>query len=609
MIACTSVFLIDYHHKADMLFDEQDIARGILQTEMLTRPLNQITVTNDTPITGIAVYNDKNKLIHESGTIPVQSFDTLAKLPIQKRMSNKKYLNFALKIQNYRITAQIDIEKTKNASDNYLTQLFLITMISLFLFLLLSAWIVRKILLQPLIKITQQIIAAQRSPDSASKYLITDIRDDELGALALETNKLLQTSEQHYKLLSDEIAQIHQIDPLTKIPSRNYFIQLAQKAIADNNIIANIQLHDLAALYNTLQEDELAIFHKMIVKRIRDFFPTAIQLGRIAELEYSILLPNINETQLKQSLISFNQPYIINDNVAISPVCQLGFSTYPHDHTNTEKLLKYARIAAEHAYKCTMPVVQFKASLDTSHEENKKLILQINQALENSSFHLAYQPQYSLPDRKLIGCEALVRWQDISPTKFIPLIEQSGLMPRFCQWLLKETLLNNPLSIKQAINIPGTQVNQHLVDTLMTLCKDPSLITLELTETELLADLDESRKLLQQLSDFGFKIAVDDFGTGYSSLAYIKMLPIDILKIDRSFIQSIDTNRHNQIIVRSIIDMGHNLDISILAEGIETQAELDILVALNCDAVQGYFTSKPVSLEEIKQLSEVTYAQ
>jgi len=244
---------------------------------------------------------------------------------------------------------------------------------------------------------------------------------------------------------------------------------------------------------------------------------------------------------------------------------------------------------------------------------------ELRRAIEGDQFELHYQPQLSFETGSIVGVEALVRWRHperglISPGDFIPLAESSGLIIAIGDWVLneacKQIILWQKLGlppIKVGINVSVQQFGPgKLVDRVAAALEEtqlkPDLLKLEITESLLMEDIEQSIKTMNQLRDLGVHLAIDDFGTGYSSLAYLKRFPISELKIDQAFVRELSPDSEDAAIVRAIISLGHNLGLSVIAEGVETAEQYGFLKESNCDEMQGYFFSKPVPPQNIVDL-------
>ena len=243
----------------------------------------------------------------------------------------------------------------------------------------------------------------------------------------------------------------------------------------------------------------------------------------------------------------------------------------------------------------------------------------LHQAIEKNQLELYYQPKVNLKTGKFVSAEALLRWNHpkfgiITPNKIIPLAETTGLMDKIGKWVLRQSC--NQIKIwhqgkfdflKIAINLSGHQFKQsdlfhQLTQLLFELNINPEFLELELTEQVLVEGVKPNIQKLNMIKNLGIKISLDDFGTGYSSLGYLHQFPFDVLKIDRCFIQNINQNAKNAVITKSIIDMAHQLDLTVVAEGVETQAELEFLIANKCDEVQGYLFARALPVRDFEKL-------
>jgi EAL domain-containing protein (putative c-di-GMP-specific phosphodiesterase class I) len=239
---------------------------------------------------------------------------------------------------------------------------------------------------------------------------------------------------------------------------------------------------------------------------------------------------------------------------------------------------------------------------------------QLRMALESRELTLFFQPQIQIPTQKIIGVEALLRWQHpemgmVSPAAFIPIAEETGLIVAIGEWVLKEACqqhlawVEQGVSIRMAVNISAVQFQQRgfctLVKQIIEECGiDPQYLELELTESVVMTNAEHTVQTLTELRGLGVKLAVDDFGTGYSSLSYLRKFPLDRIKIDQSFITSIGSTPANQAIVRAILALGNSLGLEVIAEGVENIADLDCLIAQECNEVQGYYFAKPLPPED-----------
>ena len=344
--------------------------------------------------------------------------------------------------------------------------------------------------------------------------------------------------------------------------------------------------------------------------------------------ELSNLPSNPSVTSLKNNSIQFSKilvdafssPFFTHTQEIICPII-LGIALYPLHGTNLDQLLQCARKAKDSIKNQGGNLYQFyHPSLEKNTFVNVlDLERDLRHALERNEFVVYYQPQINAHTRQIVCAEALVRWDHpdkgrISPYIFIPIAEAMGLIQGIGEWVLEKSCEQLKSwhklgldSIRIAVNLSARQFNQvnlgqWLTDLFQKNGIDPSKIELELTESTLVDDIPRSIEQLHQLKSVGIKVAMDDFGTGYSSLSYLQQFPFDILKIDQCFIQKIDQNPKNAAIAQAIITMAHQLNLRVVAEGVETTEELTFVHENNCDEIQGYFFSEPITSEEFTQL-------
>ena len=259
----------------------------------------------------------------------------------------------------------------------------------------------------------------------------------------------------------------------------------------------------------------------------------------------------------------------------------------------------------------------YSSKLNEESAEKMKIESKLRHALENNSLELHYQPQVNLSTGEISGVEALLRWDDpdlgkIAPDVFIPIAEEFGLIVKISEWVINEACrqaqqwtTRYKLPITMSINISAVHFNNQsleimIASALKTTGLDPRRLELELTETSILQDLSQATETLETFKSMGLKLALDDFGTGYSSLSYLMKLPFDKLKIDQSFIRNLKTETKGTAIVAAIISMSHSLGLSVIAEGVEREEHMQILMQMRCDHVQGYYVSRPLTADKFE---------
>jgi EAL domain-containing protein (putative c-di-GMP-specific phosphodiesterase class I) len=294
----------------------------------------------------------------------------------------------------------------------------------------------------------------------------------------------------------------------------------------------------------------------------------------------------------------------------------IGISLWPDDDKSGEHLVKHAEMAMYHAKeggRCNFEYF----SVGRQQQELTRLNLEheLSLALDRNQFTLYYQPQIDAKTNKVVGVEALIRWIHpkqgfISPDTFIPIAEANGQIVPISDWVL-ETAIKTALSwqseldepIKMAVNISGIHFNESsfaysIIVLLERYQFAPQNLCLEITEGTLISDIEKPLAALQKLRSMGVQVAIDDFGTGYSSLAYLKQFPVTSLKIDKSFVLNLSSDKDDQAIVNSVVSLGHFLGFEVLAEGVEHLEDYRLLQEIGCDQVQGYYFAKPLSADE-----------
>ncbi|WP_096201730.1 EAL domain-containing protein [Bacillus sp. FJAT-45350] len=359
-----------------------------------------------------------------------------------------------------------------------------------------------------------------------------------------------------------------------------------------------------------------------VSKRLKGCLSENVTLSRNISDEFTILLPNVNQQEAElvaeKIVAAFREPFEI-DGSMVYLTMSIGISLYPLHGNNAESLVQQADTATYEVKRSGRS--NYKFYTPTMSHQNFNLFTienELRNAIKKEDFLLYYQPQIEVKAGKIIGVEALIRWHHtelgaISPAKFIPIAEKSGLILPIGEWVLQTACLQNQswidqgfTPLKMSVNFTAKQFQQpNIVDKIKEILNetrlDPTLLEIEITEIAALGTKENVIDCFQSLKELGVKVNIDDFGTGYCSFDYLKKFPINKLKIDRSFIQNISENTDNQAITEAIIRMGKGLGLSVIAEGVETEEELAYLKQLDCDEVQGYYYSKPLSHDDIER--------
>jgi diguanylate cyclase (GGDEF)-like protein/PAS domain S-box-containing protein len=418
-------------------------------------------------------------------------------------------------------------------------------------------------------------------------------------------------------------------DELTGLPNRRMFNQAITQAIDESRVskapfavmVLDIDRFKMIndSLGHTIGDQFLKEVSMRIQKSAEEY---NVVLARMGGDEFTLLCRDYESQETIKSLanqiISFIQtPYRLKDS-DFYVSASIGVALYPGDGQDAVQLLKNADTAMYEVKKRGKNGYQFFSNeLDQILQEKIELESDLRKAIERGELLLHYQPQIRTEDHAMIGIEALARWMHptkglLSPGLFIPLAEETGLIYEMGTWVLREACMQmrkwheegGPL-IPISVNLSSQQFHQpKLAEYIMAILEEtglePQYLELEITES-MMMDASVSSTILNQLNEYGIKISLDDFGTGYSSLSYLKMFPIHKVKIDRSFIRDITENNDDKAIVATIIAMAQHLNMEVIAEGIETKDQLDILTDNECRKIQGYYFSKPLSADDVEK--------
>lgn len=440
-----------------------------------------------------------------------------------------------------------------------------------------------------------------------------------VGATAVATD----ISERHQAEAELQHRAFH--DALTDLPNRALLQEFLERSLLaaarehGSMSLAVMDLNRFKDINDTLGHhvgDELL---RQVAARVRQALRASDFVARLGGDEFALLLGGANNAMaiqiMQRVLESLAAPFNVEGHV-LDTGASIGLAAYPAHGTDAATLMRHADVAMYVAKRAGSGYAVYDPAHDQHSSVRLTLMGDLRQAINDDQLAVHYQPKIDLATMRLGRVEALVRWNhptmgQIAPDRFIPLAEQTGLITPLTRWVL-ETALRQVAAWRQGGLDLGVAVNLSMralhdptlpetVDWLLRRhAVTPTDLTLEVTESSLMADPATASSVLEKLQELGCHISIDDFGTGYSSLAYIKHLPVNEIKIDKSFVLGMGTDDRDRAIVRSVSDLGHNLGLRVVAEGVETAESLDTLRALGCDVVQGYFVSRPLPAGELE---------
>ncbi|WP_288388676.1 EAL domain-containing protein [uncultured Alteromonas sp.] len=431
----------------------------------------------------------------------------------------------------------------------------------------------------------------------------------------------LLTDISHIRNKEESVLSATGMDSLTKIANRNFFNNYVQKLVQEevNFAFFIIDIREFKKINEKLGYHSGDEILKSFASRLQGFVGNSGFIARIGSNEFSIVkrtdtFSGVNPLDyaqdMKKKLVNtYTSLHGTESNLGIN----IGIACYPEHGEQANVLLRHADIALQIAkFQGKNVILEYSDMLHRQHQSMSELESKLRTAIENDQLALFLQPIVDLQTGKIVKCEALARWKTedgsyIPPDVFIPLAERTELIFPFGEWLVEEAcnaidkLTEANLDIRLAINISGRQVTDlvllhQIQSSLKRRAIDPRHLSIELTESVFIDSLDTVSVLLNELRAMGITISIDDFGTGFSSLVYLKKLPIDELKIDRSFVSDLEANTDDQAIIQAILGLAKNLNISIIAEGVETQDQQAFLVDNACTYAQGYYFDKPMSI-------------
>jgi diguanylate cyclase (GGDEF)-like protein len=468
------------------------------------------------------------------------------------------------------------------------------------------------------------------------------VDDEAVGTLALyaadagffdaEELRLLEELAGDVSFALDHIAKAQRLeyvsyyDALTGLPNRALFHERLRQQLhdaartGDRVALKILDIERFKTINDGIGRQAGDALLLEVVRRLNKVGPGDSWCARLGGDQFAIVTPDVESEEELAVLTgrrfgaTFGAPFPVGS-TELRISARMGIAVFPSDGSDTDTLLRNAEAALKKAKGSGERFLFYRREMTERIAEKLSLESQLHRALENEEFVLHYQPKIDAASRRIVGLEALIRWQNpelglVPPIKFIGLLEETGLILDVGSWALRRAALDHRAWAeaglrppKVAVNLSAIQLRQrNFVRTLEQAIRDglsPTGIDLELTESVVMEDIQASMEKLIEVRRLGVGIAVDDFGTGYSSLAYLARLPVETLKIDRSFVKAMDDDSTARTLVQTIISLAHSLRLKVVAEGVETESQATLLLELGCDQMQGYLFAKPLAVAEL----------
>jgi diguanylate cyclase (GGDEF)-like protein len=463
--------------------------------------------------------------------------------------------------------------------------------------------------------------AARRVQGGDYKKHVEVEHQDEIGELAVSFNHMLDGIESRER----EILRLAYEDGLTGLPNRAMFNQQLDQAIRTarrGGTPISVLLFDMdrfKAINDTLGHPVGDQALREVGTRVRRALRDSDIVARLGGDEFAVLLATGGTTPrvvAQKILKGLEDPFVV-DGQPMDIAASIGIAIFPDHGADAPALLRAADVAMYDAKRNKMGFTVYDPTHDERRQEFLTLLGELRRAVEAEELVLHYQPKLSLAEDRITSVEALVRWDHpvrgfVPPAEFIPFAEQTGYISHITRWVLARAIEQcgkwhrAGLNVRMCVNISARdlRLEDELVSytwaALMAAELPPGMLCLEITESGLMDDPKSAQSTLRKLRDLGIETSIDDYGTGYSSLAYIKQLAVNELKIDRAFVSGMEADKRNAAIVRSTIELGHNLGLTVVAEGVETEHELSELRRFGCDVAQGYHLGRPMSPEALE---------
>ncbi len=608
------------------------------------KPEKAERVISTTLVNGIAVYSTDLNLLglygepvsmvlldHNSLTRTYRSGDGSAYEVVYRSSDLRRPYIVVARLNAERVGEEIFSSVQQTVIIMLLLSLFVTTV----LMITLSRW-----LLEPILFLRENLLAASDNPEAPEiRESPFDPNDEIGGAIELSQTLIKQNADNIRQIKTAAEDKIHKLayyDTLTGLPNRTLFLQQlgeqARKAGQEKThrfAVIALDLDHFKDVNDSMGHNIGDAILRGVGKRLRGALPESAVVARSGEDEFAITVPlNTDITTARdiadkvKSVISSEPFKVFNEEFQIR--ASIGVATFPNDSNDPDQVLKNADLALNRAKEDGRDTVKaYSEDFDRAVQARFQMLRDLRDALENKELSLFYQPQFDLKNGRIIGAEALLRWfkkddskdggKFISPAEFVPIAEQSGLIVPIGEWVMRQACdvaagwQRAGHNMRVAVNVSGAQFYQgDIVAYVARVLKETGLkphnLELEVTESVFMDDVHHTIETLQRLHSLGVELAIDDFGTGYSSLSYLRQFPIDRLKIDQSFIRNALNDNNDASIARTIVRLGHSLNLKVIAEGVETKEHERFLMEEECDEVQGFRYSKAIPSDKLDEL-------
>ncbi len=454
--------------------------------------------------------------------------------------------------------------------------------------------------------------ATHRIAEGDYREVLAPTKDDEIADLTRSFNRMVDAVRDR----QDRIRYQAFHDPETGLPNRNLFErELFEKVTEDKRFVLIVaEVQQLLELRTVLNHDHVNDLLKGIGERLAQV--SSSKIARLSTESFALILDDADGAEVVASLAinAFMTPFDVAD-IVVDASIKMGLARFPDDGADGMHLMQHANSALDQGRISPKGYSWYVADTGVSYKQRLSMMSDLREALNTGEVAFAYQPKLDLATGKVTSVEALIRWNSkvrgfVPPDDFIPFAEKTGDVRHISEWGLREAISQcakwraGGHDLTVAINLSTSDLmNLSLPGQILLLLREfnvpPANLKLEVTESAVMHDMSRALEVLNMLSAMGLTLSIDDYGTGYSSLSYLKKLPVSEIKIDKSFILKLSENEEDRILVRSTIELGHNLGLTVTAEGVEDQQSVDMLREYGCDTLQGYFISRPIPADDI----------